>query len=610
MFFRTRWWIFGLFYVMLVLQMKNLYGQPAVVFDHLSSQEKDALDEYAAHIRRASNEFHITDSLYRRIIELRTRQGISRSSDRFKKLKKSALIANTEGMRWSQKGIKLFRQVYSRHIRHLEDVQPGRDTLLLQANLQNEEAQLSFYKAKILRNEYDYQINDLEVLSEIRNTIRDIERTGIQKLHAALKYFYQAEPPSKPGNTPASFDHKVVISRSLLNIITKTYSSMDHTNPYFNEAKNLNLNDTVSVYKIRRLLNASQDSVAVNSKALFDQMEQTEQLEYSINADSSYMAVRPDAAQTAIYNSSGDNRRFSLKNTRFRLQIATTNEPCTTDSLQKRYNIEDSIVEAFEKGWYQYSLEGFTSYQGADRFRKQHNIKQAFIFACEKAKPDPPGQVPDNLAEDKDMENTANEKQGKEVEATDHKPSEGLVFKVQFAARKEPLTKAQIRSMYRGSQVVSQNREGSWYRYAIGQCPTYHHAARLKDHIRIKGSWVVAYRDGQSVTNYPRNPPEKTCPSIAIIRNINEKEDLFFSIQITSGRDKLTAGELIRVYCGDQPVLEINAASNYKYAVGIYSTYQEAAKQKKNICVPGAFVIAIKKGQIMNLQAALKQQPQ
>ena len=279
----------------------------------------------------------------------------------------------------------------------------------------------------------------------------------------------------------------------------------------------------------------------------------------------------------------------------FKVQIAAGRKQLSKEKLTEIYNGKKDISMNKIEGWYKYSLGSFNRYQAAERLRKKVDVSGAFVTAYRG----------DNLL---NLKQAINRKQTTSEHKTLASAESGkLTYKVQIAADRIQLESSKLNSIYSGIKKVHLNRDNGWFRYSVGNCPTYYHAQQLKNRINVKGSWVVAYKDGQRLNAYKRKTYPDACPPLNLKRNKKPTHEIVFRVQVVASELQLSANNLKYFYCGDKVVTEIKEGRYYKYSVGNYDNYQDAASLKREICVPGAFVVAFKNNQPLKVQSAIKQ---
>ncbi len=75
----------------------------------------------------------------------------------------------------------------------------------------------------------------------------------------------------------------------------------------------------------------------------------------------------------------------------------------------------------------------------------------------------------------------------------------GLIFKIQIAASKTPLSVASLRKIYHADEIINTVVENEWYKYSVGMFDTYREARKFKLNIGVSDSFIVVYERGKKV---------------------------------------------------------------------------------------------------------------
>lgn len=80
--------------------------------------------------------------------------------------------------------------------------------------------------------------------------------------------------------------------------------------------------------------------------------------------------------------------------------------------------------------------------------------------------------------------------------SNDQEKQENVIFKIQIAASKVPLSVEKLRQIYKSDEIINNEKEGIWYKYNVGYFKSYREAYEYKKRMNVKGAFIVAYRDG------------------------------------------------------------------------------------------------------------------
>jgi hypothetical protein len=91
------------------------------------------------------------------------------------------------------------------------------------------------------------------------------------------------------------------------------------------------------------------------------------------------------------------------------------------------------------------------------------------------------------------------EVQKKKMDDERSRSIQNVIFQVQIAASKKPLSKQKVASFYKAiNDVTVKNYEG-WYKYSVGSFKTYDEAKKFVAKTRVRGAFVVAYSNDKKV---------------------------------------------------------------------------------------------------------------
>jgi len=76
---------------------------------------------------------------------------------------------------------------------------------------------------------------------------------------------------------------------------------------------------------------------------------------------------------------------------------------------------------------------------------------------------------------------------------------QGLVFEVQIAASRKPISKWQLTKFYPAKDEIKTRHYDNWYKYSVGKFQDYEQAKSFKKTLRVKGAFVVAYKNEQKI---------------------------------------------------------------------------------------------------------------
>lgn len=75
-----------------------------------------------------------------------------------------------------------------------------------------------------------------------------------------------------------------------------------------------------------------------------------------------------------------------------------------------------------------------------------------------------------------------------------------IIYRVQIAAAKMPITDEYIKTIYKGDKQVMEIREDEWYKYQIGKYKHFDDAADELKQTNVKRAFIVVYQDGNRIS--------------------------------------------------------------------------------------------------------------
>jgi hypothetical protein len=268
----------------------------------------------------------------------------------------------------------------------------------------------------------------------------------------------------------------------------------------------------------------------------------------------------------------------------YRVQIAALKTQLTQRALSKIYYGNKNVEMLNEDGWFKYSIGDFYTYDDADKFRKQCAVKNAFIVAYRKGQKFVPGGISDLVSAQ--YAETA-------PDLITSRYDVGLIFRVQVAANRVPLTKEQLSRIYKDDYPVEMMYEDGWYKYQVLGVRLFSDALRILRNAEVRGAFIVAYDKGAKHNLYAAvsrsKKIEKEVQTYGRKGRLNEIE---WHVQIAASRIPLTQNELSNIYRGDHDISLVIEEGWYKYRLKAGSSYTAAKEIKQNCNVPKAFIVA------------------
>lgn len=175
-----------------------------------------------------------------------------------------------------------------------------------------------------------------------------------------------------------------------------------------------------------------------------------------------------------------------------------------------------------------------------------------------------------------------------------------IIYKVQVAANRAPLSQHALRKMYMGNKGVDMIVENGWYKYAVGDFETFAEADKFKNSSGLNEAFVVAYKRSKqfSRVEFTEQPvTEAVSESTAVTSPCSRQ----YRIQIGASVSPLLPDQIKSLYKGTERVDMYQEDGWYKYVAGSYCTYDEARAAIHQFGVTGAFVVAMENGRKVSL---------
>jgi len=280
----------------------------------------------------------------------------------------------------------------------------------------------------------------------------------------------------------------------------------------------------------------------------------------------------------------------------YRIQIAADREPLTQRTLQQLYKGDKKISIINEDGYNKYSIGEFETFEEAEAYKTKMGIPNSFVAA----------NIPDQVQSQVEMKPLAGEKTTPKANLTEKTANQiinkgidenQIIFKVQIAASRVPLSKQQLRSIYDEEHAITMFEEDGWYKYAIDVTNDYTKAVKVRDEANIKGIFIAAYLHGEKLKLYEARKQAG---------QLNDS-GLQFYVQIAASKSKMKDTQLRRVYKGELDIVEFYEEGWYKYRLPAGSFYAEANNLRRRLGIKGSFISAYKDNQKIPIQEAIQQ---
>jgi len=163
----------------------------------------------------------------------------------------------------------------------------------------------------------------------------------------------------------------------------------------------------------------------------------------------------------------------------FKVQIAASRVPLDSRSLKNIYTGPETIIELKEDNWYKYVIGEFNTYKQAKKLRNTTNVSGAFVIAYLNNK-----RIKITIP----MVGTY-----KSTIIPSLEKSDDLIFRIQIAASKHPLSQKNIQKIYSGEYTIDKISEDGWFKYSFAVGSNFKKAQEIAEKKKIPGAFIIGY---------------------------------------------------------------------------------------------------------------------
>jgi hypothetical protein len=180
-----------------------------------------------------------------------------------------------------------------------------------------------------------------------------------------------------------------------------------------------------------------------------------------------------------------------------------------------------------------------------------------------------------------------------------------VVFAVQVAASRIPLTRSQTWAIYSGNTTVEVIEENGWYKYRLTGFRLFSEANRVALESGVRDAFVIAYSEGKQI-DLPQ-AREMTRVAETDVKRYGRKSmpnETDYFVQVAASRIRMDENSLGQL-CGDvNRCREVIEEGWFKYQIYAGNDYNEARELKSKMR-PDAFVVAYIRGAKVKLYDAI-----
>lgn len=509
---------------------------------YLDDTDRKKLEKANKYDDEANSKTEESNAIYLQISELQAMSGAepdSKTQKKIDKLESEAINLQIEALELNEKGNEIRKDVYKSKIDDFLKDYTGNEASLTYPRLLEEQANEEFYKTTQLRsgaasseNEFDKYIKLLEA--------QEAELKGIEHQQKALEAYMNVDDiETVMDNTTQPDD--ITTSDPYL-APTDPIVTTDPIPPTSSDVAQQDIVfDEYQMSIIRKIQNNEIPQPEVNIYSIDNwDMENVQEVWYEYAYD-----IVPESKERATYDST---------------QIS--------DTLQEYIPPSDDVLAIDDKTYPHDAEVDDKTYQ--PDYTTDDKTYQ-----------------PDKITDDQTYQ--------PDVGPADIYSGKNIIFRVQIAADRTPLSQSTLRKIYYGQHNVAMIEESGWYKYSIGDFTSYNEANRFRNSSGVGDAFIVAYKDGIKMDMaYAKRGTEYSGTG-------TPHGQITYKVQVAAAKNAISEENIKNIYTGSLEIGEIQEEGWYKYSIGSYTSYEDAASLRDVSGVSDAFVVAYINGRKLDL---------
>jgi hypothetical protein len=472
--------------------------------------------------------------------------------------------------------------VYKKYLDNFWNAHAGEESVYLNSKLLEEQASDNYFQAASYRidaKRMDNGYAKVEKLAEADN----LELQAIQKQLTALGIYYgigesaSQVAPAQDQPVVTAPESTIPANLSLDQEIIDKYNRYITSGQFTDTALSTGEIAGITTFDANRLLQLWYDF-------MYGQGAGEAEFAFATETDSSLLAAPTEKMDTEIGIVTDENIGQMIPSDEeviYRVQLAANRSELSQRALSKMYYGNKGVEVINENGWYKYSVGDFDTYEEASKFRQSTGISNAFVVAYRKGTKFSPG-----------MAETEIKAPAAYTPVGEQRMPPGLLFRIQVAASRIPLTMGQFERIYPGKYPVEMIFEEGWFKYQFIGVRLYSDALKIIQNVTSAGAFIVSYEDGTK-TNLAdavkrSNELQEVVQAKGRKGNIDEIE---YHLQLAASRTAMRQDELYRIYSGPEPVSVILEDGWFKYHLKAGNSSEAADQFKKTCNIEKAFIV-------------------
>ncbi|PLX23801.1 MAG: hypothetical protein C0599_03680 [Salinivirgaceae bacterium] len=191
--------------------------------------------------------------------------------------------------------------------------------------------------------------------------------------------------------------------------------------------------------------------------------------------------------------------------------------------------------------------------------------------------------------------------------------TEGVAFRVQIAAARNPLDRDQLSGRYSGAREPRSFNEEGWIKYYVAETADLNQAKQIRTEPGMPAdAFIMSYYNGKKAPeylyrNYEPEPVRSESYMDLAPKTYSKK---IWVVQIAADQKPLNMSEVRARYTGDMPIYHINEGVWHRYSIGIFNSFKGANNLRMSCGVRDAFVAAYLDSKRINTWASMKKPAQ
>jgi hypothetical protein len=520
--------------------------------------------------------------------------------------------------------------LYKQYLDEFWNAHAGEESNYLNAKLLEEQASDNYFQATSYRIEakkMDDGYTKVEKLTEANN----LENKGIQKQLTALGIYHgigesvsEEAPPVE--NVPAVIPEKPIVDVNgamATPVITSPETFTEKTLPEQPEINQSMIDEynryiatgqftdtTLSTGQIAGITAFDSDRIlqlwyeyiyggdVLGTEPVITAQADTMQV---IEKDQSTTRISPAASGEKEIGIVTDENKDTLipadDEVIYRVQVAANRSALSQRALSRMYYGNKNVEMINENGWYKYSVGDFTTYEEASQFRKSSSISNAFVVAYRKGTRFHAG-----------TSEVYEKQQSIFTPAGEQRLPPGLIFRIQVAASRVPLTVGQLKRIYQGNYPIELISEDGWYKYQFMGVRLYSDALQIVRNVTTTGAFIVAYENNTKINLADAVRKNKELENtVKALGRKGQIQEIEFHLQLAASRIAMPPYELKTLYGGPEPVSVIVDDEWYKYHLKAGNSPETAEQFRQSCGITKAFIVAYQRAKKINYFEAIQE---